>query len=82
MSLAPFRTKRRLRAALRPTGEGWDDYWRDETIAAALEAAVACAPILVAGAFELYIAKEKERMKLERERIKAALRHIHESGEE
>ena len=83
MSFAPFRTRHRLRAALRPTGEGWDDYWRDEVIAAALEAGVACAPVLVAGAFELYIAREKARLKLEVERVKAAHRAIErESGEE
>jgi hypothetical protein len=67
--------------ALRPLDDS-DEFWREELRAAALEAAVACAPVIVAGAFELYIARERERMKLERERIKAALQHINESGEE
>lgn len=83
MSFAPFKVGEVRRSALRvrPSGEGWDDYWRDEVIAAGLEAAVACAPVIVAGAFELYIAREKARLKLEVERVKAAHRAIEAEGE-
>ena len=78
MSFAPFKVKRTLRHALRRTRD--DDGWSEEIGLAVLEAAVLCAPVIVAGSFELYIAREKARAKIEVERLRAL--HANKDGEE
>lgn len=79
MSLAPFKPRKTLGRALRRKKD--DGGWGEELGLAAIEAAVLCAPVAVAGAFELYIAREKARLKLEVERVKAAHRAIEAEGE-
>lgn len=70
MSFAPFRVKKTLGRALRRTrdDDSWWDEWGGEIGSAILEAAVLCAPVVAAGSFELYIAREKARAKAERHR--------------
>ncbi len=74
MSFAPKRVRHTLSRALRRTRDdepSWWDDWGPELGHALLEAAVLCAPVVAAGSFELYIAREKAKAKLELERVKA-----------
>lgn len=78
MSFAPFKLKKVRGKYLRRAddGESWWDRWGEEIGLAAIEAVVLCAPVVAAGTFELYIARERARLKLEIERVRAAHRAI------
>lgn len=82
MSFAPKRVRHTLSRALRRTRDdepSWWDEWGPEIGSALLEAAVLCAPVVAAGSFELYIAREKQKAKVELERLKAL--HAHREDE-
>lgn len=68
MTFAPFKARKTRRAFLKPLDDDEDGYWSEELKHAALEALVASAPVIVAGAFEVYVMREKNRAKAERER--------------
>lgn len=84
MSFAPFKVKHTLRRALRKKDEDdptWWDEWGTEIGLAVLEAAVLCAPVVVAGSFELYVQREKARAKLEQERLRLEIERMRRENE-
>lgn len=87
MSFAPFKVRKTIGRALRrkrddDDGPTWWDEWGIEIGLAVLEAAVACAPVVVAGSFELYIAKAKAREKLERDRLRLEIERLRREGDD